>query len=338
MDKFKEILEKAASVLIITHVGPDPDAFCSLLLTGTTLEANYPDKKIVMSSEEQTGGLNFLTGYGKIKLQKLADAIQNDQPDLIIMVDAMNFKRCTRGDDQEIAKLVKEKRIKLAIIDHHERVNIEENNVYINQDSPAAVQDVYEVMFSGIKLNKPVGYAQTTMLGLYSDTGGFAYENKRYRDTLKLVGDLIEAGASVEKTRNLLDRYSTDSMLALSELARNLSHKDDYSFSFVGDDFTKNWQNQGKNFDELKIACGHFANDYIRNIDGRVWGFVVYKDLAGGDDIYGVSLRAMGGTKNVALIANALGGGGHIAAAGTKIKASSVQEVIKAVQSTISQM
>lgn len=335
IDKFKELIENSHKILVITHVGPDPDAFCSLILAGTTLELNYPDKQVLMNTEEQTGDLKPLVGYDKIHLQKLDAAVDDFNPDLIIMLDAMNFGRCTRGDAAAIGQMVKERGIKLAIIDHHEPVGVEANDVYINQNSPAAVQDVYEVLFDQLGLKKPAGYAQTTLLGLYSDSGGFVYETTRFERMFSLASELVAAGAKLETISALLRQFSSDTMQALGELSKNTAHDDDYSYSFISDEFTKSWQATNKSFDQLKLGVAHFVNEYIRNIDGRHWGFVIYKDLAGGDDTYGVSLRSLGGTKNVAKIAEALGGGGHIPSAGAKIKASSVKEALNQVKKVI---
>jgi len=149
------LLEGSESILVITHVGPDPDAFTSLLLMGTTLKVNYPDKQVMMSSEEQTGGLSALSGYQDIKLQGLEAAIDGLKPQLIVMVDSMNFKRCTRQDADAVSKKVKDRGIKLIIIDHHEPVAVQENALYINNDGPAAVQEVYELLFHQLKLKKP---------------------------------------------------------------------------------------------------------------------------------------------------------------------------------------
>jgi hypothetical protein len=124
-------------------------------------------------------------------------------------------------------------------------------------------------------------------------------------------------------------------MSAIGELASNLGFNDDYNFSFISDEFTKRWEDDGKDFEELKLGVSAFVNHYIRNIGERRWGFVVYKDLAAGDNIYGVSLRSISGTKNVAEIANRLGGGGHIPAAGAKIQVNSVKDALEQVKKVI---
>jgi len=247
----------------------------------------------------------------------------------------MNFKRCTRQDADAVSKKVKDRGIKLIIIDHHEPVAVQENALYINNDGPAAVQEVYELLFHQLKLKKPDGFALTTMLGLYSDSGGFINKNPRYADTFELVTQLISQGADLEKVNNLLNCHSLDEMSAIGELAKNLTFKDDFSYSYISDDFTARWEESGKDYEELKMGVSNFVNIYIRNIDERRWGFVIYKDLAAGNNIFGASFRSVSGVKNVAEIANRLGGGGHKPAAGAKFEAESADDAVSRVVSAI---
>jgi bifunctional oligoribonuclease and PAP phosphatase NrnA len=163
--KLKELIDKSQNILITSHVSPDPDSITSVLLLGSTLELNFPDKENTMISEELPDNLRFLPGYEKIKSQPLVEEIDNK--DLIIIVDAMNFGRCTRGDYQRISQAVKERNVPVAIIDHHEAVGVEDNVVYINEGYPAAVEQVFNVCFNQLGLKKPEHYGEITMTGLY---------------------------------------------------------------------------------------------------------------------------------------------------------------------------
>jgi len=326
--KLKALIEGAQRILVITHIAPDPDALCSLLLAGTTLKENYPDKEIMMSSEELTGDLGFLTGYPDIKVQPLYEAIENHRPNLIIMVDAMNFKRCTRNDDQAVAAKVKSEDIRLIIIDHHEPEAIEANDLYVNNSSPAASQDVYELFFNQMELQRPEGYAQTAMLGIVSDTNRFMYDNPRHRDTFAIINDLLDAGASIEQLENQLRRFTKNEMTVLAELSANITLENDFTYSFISDEFKTEWLNSGKTPEELKLGCQIFVNEYIRNIGANLWGFMVYPDLLGGPDLYSASFRSVSTAKDVAEIAKSLGGGGHKASAGAKFEAGSVKEAV----------
>ena len=333
--QINELIQAADSILITTHISPDPDALCSLLLMGTSLRHNFPDKEIIMSVEELTGGLNYLQSYDQIQTSDLAESLLKHKPQLVIIVDAMSYLRCSRGNPENIERARMSVSPKLIIIDHHEPEGRDEADVYINQGSPAAVQDVYEVCFSMLGLEKPEGYARTTLLGLYSDTGGFVYDNPRYRETYKLLIELLDAGESIEHIKNDLDQYSSESMIALGEIASNVRVEQDYTFSYLSDDFMKSWKSENKQFEDVHLAVGLFANHYLRNIEGRTWGFIIYPDIRAGDGCYGVSFRSVAGAKDVAAIANKLGGGGHKPAAGAKFKADNLERAIDIIKSAI---
>jgi phosphoesterase RecJ-like protein len=330
---FKELLEKSNRILITSHISPDPDSVCSMLLLGTTLELNYSDKQINIISEELPEDLEFIAGYEKLHKQDLAEAVENT--DLVIIVDAMHFGRCTRNGSDIVSAKVKEKNIPVVVLDHHEPVGIEESAIYINHGFPAAVQEVYEVLFHKLELHNPEGYAETTMTGLYSDTGGFAYFNDRYKDTLSLIEELLDAGVKVELIRNKLNQYTEDQMTVIGELARNLTHENGYTYSYVSDDFLNEWLESGKEPRSLNVGSKIFLNNFIRNISGRPWGFVVFRDPLLADSYFSVSLRSVGGKPDVSQIASKLNGGGHKAASGGKVQASNINEALLKIKEAI---
>ena len=337
IDKFKELLQQSNKLLVSAHTSPDPDAVASLLLLGTTLEANFPDKQVSMVLEEEPDGLDFLSAYDKIRFQPMLEATEELKPELIILVDSNGYDRVSRHDGQKIKDYIAANGVKTAIIDHHEPDDKDEADVYINSGNPAAVQEIYELCFDSLRLKKPEGYAQTTMLGLYADSGGFAYQNPRFRQTLVLATDLVDAGANIEQIKNHINQYTEEGMRVIAELALNLSHGADYTYTYLGDDFVTGWVQSGKSLPALHSSRKKFVNDYIRSIDGRQWGFVISLDPQEDERTYSVSLRSVGGGKDVADIAKKLDGGGHKASAGGKVQAASVEEALQKVQEVISQ-
>lgn len=333
--QLKRLIEASSRILVTSHISPDPDALCSLLITGTALTKNYPDKKIIMLSEELTGGLNFLKHYPEIIQRPLQNAIAEFRPELIIIVDAMNFSRCTRGDVQPVQRLAKDSGAKIAIIDHHQPEGIEPGALYINNGSPAATQDIYQIFLNSMGLEKPDGYAETALLGIISDTARFLYDNPKHRDTFSVVSELLDAGASIEELENKLSRHTIDEMQVLSELAKNLTSEADYNYSFVSDGFTEKWIKNNLSNDNFKLGCETFVSGYIRNIGRNLWGFIVYPDLSAGSGRYSVSFRAVADSKDVSRIAKALGGGGHKPAAGAKLEADSVERAINKIHKVI---
>jgi bifunctional oligoribonuclease and PAP phosphatase NrnA len=173
------------------------------------------------------------------------------------------------------------------------------------------------------------------MTGLYSDTGGFTYLNDNYEKTLDLVKELIKEGIKVEQIRNKLNQYTMDHLRVVNELFANIQNGNDYTYSCISDDFVNYWLEKGKSFSSLQIGTKIFTDYYLRNIEGRPWGFIVYPDPLLGDGCYSVSLRALNGYKDVASLANKVGGGGHKAAAGAKIKAASSEEACRLIITSI---
>lgn len=336
--KLKELIEASGKILITSHISPDPDAITSILLTYKTLRKNFPGKEIIMALEEEPLGLSFLSDYDKIKFNPMPAVLAQMHPDLLIILDGNNYNRASRLHGDDIREFITRSNIKTAVIDHHEPAGKDETDVYINRGSPATVQDVYEICFNGMELQKPDGFADITMLGLYSDTGGFAYANKRHTETFKLADELISAGANIEEINNLTNQYTDNDMLVFAELAKNAGHQDDYSYSFIRDEFVSDWLKNGLSATELHKGTEAFVNGFIRNIGGRKWGYITYKNTLGGDNNYSVSLRAVGTTKDVSEIARKLGGGGHKPAAGAKFEANSIEEALDKIKTAISEV
>lgn len=336
IQNLRQAIETADRILITSHISPDPDAVASVLLAGTTLQTSFPNKKIEMVLEEEPDGLDFLMGYGDIKFNSLLKALEAEKPNLFIMLDTVNFDRCSRNDGRAIRGWLKANDVKTAIIDHHEPTGKDTTDVYIYQGSIATVQDVYEVCFDHLGLKKPGGSAETTMLGIYSDSGGFTYTNPRHQQTLAIVNTLLDEGVDLEALKNKLNQYSRPQMQALAAFAGNISGQNDYSFSFLSDEFVAKWQTNGNSMAALNTIAGFFVNEFIRNINERKWGFIVYKNPLAGENMYSVSLRSQSGIKDVSQIANKLGGGGHEPAAGAKVNAEGLQEALSKVKQAIS--
>jgi len=335
-DKFKQLIDEAERILITSHVSPDPDAVASVLLLGTTLELNFPDKKVEMVLEEEPDGLSFLEGYEQIKFEPLVAATESFKPDLIILVDVANFGRASRKGGLELKEYVKKSHAKLVIIDHHEPEGRDESDLYFNSIKSATVHEIYNIVYSKLHLKKPGNSAQIAMTGLYGDTGGFTYIDASNVDAFELAAELVREGASVETLKYQLNQFSEDQIQVVCELSKNLSHFKDFTYSFLGDEFVSNWQKSGKQQAALQRANKIFIDNYIRNIDGRNKGFIIYRNPLEGDDMYSISFRAARDSQDVSKLALMLNGGGHKSSAGGKVQAKSVEEAIDKVKEIIS--
>lgn len=338
-NKLLELIENSQRILVTSHISPDPDAICSALLVGNTLKHNFPANEVVVVLEEQpTRDLSFLTGYEQIKFQPLIQPLNEINPDLLIITDANNLERVSRSNAAEIRNyLVANKdKIKTAIIDHHEENDAEPVDAFINTKRPATAEEIYVTFFEQLGMKKPDGYAETTLLGIISDTQRHKFDHPGYRETYRIVTELRDAGASIEKLESKSENYNKNELEALAHLAGNITNSGKgYTFSFITDEFYQSWRAARRPDSDLKMACEDFVDRYIRNFESNQWGFLVSPEPMSGDDWWGVSLRAISGAKDVSAVARALGGGGHKPAAGAKIQANSVQEALEQVKEAI---
>lgn len=337
-NQLQNLILQTNKILVTSHISPDADAVCSSLLLAETLRANYPDKTIRLVLEEKPSqDYSFLSNYQSIEFQSLLSALQENLPDLLIIVDANKFSRVSRNDAEKIQDLITEKNMKTAIIDHHEPADKDRTDVFINNLAPASAQEIYSLCFERLNLKKPAGYAEITMLGILSDTRRFKYHNPMHRDTFRIVSDLIDANADIEKLENQISRYSPAQLEVVSHLSTNaVSTQDGYNYSYVEDEFAAAWLTSAKNIDDYKTGCEVFINQFIRNLGSNTWGYVVYPDLIAGQGNYAASFRALWG-KDVSLIARALGGGGHKSAAAAKVAADNIQALIQRINQIIKQ-
>lgn len=335
--KFKELVSSAKKVVITSHTSPDLDAVGSSLLLAETLRANFSGLEFRHILEEHpAGNLNFLHNFQTIEFLPIFATLETYKPDLMIVVDANNYGRISRNESDKVRELVGKNHITTIVIDHHEETTKDDVNLFLNEHGPAAVQEVYRLCFTKLGLKKPEGYGDMVMLGLLGDTGRFKYANPAHRETFAIVDELIDNGVSIERIDDKLQRYTPAQLKVVAELLNNLSAKDGYSFAYVSDAFRDKWLADRMPVEDFKLACGLFVDQYIRNVENREWGFAAYPDLLNTAN-YAGSFRASNGTRDVAAIANILGGGGHKPAAGAKFPAKNMDEALAKIHDAIKQ-
>lgn len=341
MDKIeaiRKLIQDSKRILITSHISPDPDAISSVLLLGRTLRANFPGKDIKMVFEEQPNrDLNFLEGYGEIDFLNLLQMAKKFMPELFIILDANRYDRISRADGQKLHQFIESNNVQTTIIDHHEEAGRDDSDFFINNKRPATAEEIYVLLFEQLKLKKPTGFAEAALLGIISDTQRHRFDHPGYRETFRIISDLLDAGASIEKLENKLEKYNKNELDVLCHLVMNITDGGKgYTYSFIDDQFTKKWLATNKPYADLKKGCELFSNQFIRNFEGNGWGFIVYPDVISGPGYYGVSFRSLSGVKDVSAIARQLGGGGHIPAAGARIEAKNLEAVVQKVQQAIS--
>ena len=107
--KLKKLIERADNILIITHRGPDFDAFASSLILKSYINTFYPKKNVVFKTKQNPSQ--------KIPLMDEITIVQEfntENEELVIIMDAGGWGMCVqKGDTIQVTKA------KVAVIDHH---------------------------------------------------------------------------------------------------------------------------------------------------------------------------------------------------------------------------
>lgn len=325
-------IQNSNRILITSHISPDADAISSSLLVALTLKLNFPVKVIRLVLEEKPAqDLSFLSGYEEIEFGLLSDVVVSFKPELLIITDANSFPRVCRKNFEMLEKSLAALGAKIVIFDHHELDGAIQSDLLINDKRPATAEQVYATLFTDLNLKKPDGYAETTLLGIISDTQRYRFDHPGHRKTFAIVSDLLDAGASVERLEARTEQYTTAELHIMSQLLANISNSGKgYTFSYISDELAAKYASE-IDYIALKNTTEEFVNRYIKYFEGNKWGFVVYPETASGSGWWGVSFRALTGSRDVAALAKQLGGGGHKSAAGAKIQAETAKKALEKV-------
>lgn len=326
----------AKSILLTSHLSPDPDAICSLLLLTKTLALNFPDIQIYATLEDDPNIIEGLEGIEIVHHQSLDDAVRHTNPDLIIVTDTNRLSRVSRIGSNLLQELVS-KHVKTVVIDHHDETGKDSFDIELIDDNiPAATQMVYEICFNKLSYEKPDSFAKLTMLGIVADTGGLRYGGKDYTVTKKIIEQLTSEGVNIESAEKVLNRLNPLQESVVKSLTKNFRVELDYSFSFLDDAIRQKWKEENQSPGAFKAAKNIFINNSLAGARGKNWGFCVTPSMTLGDGHYDVSFRSLPGTVNVAMICQKINdGGGHENAAGTSIEASTIEEALDLVKQAI---
>jgi bifunctional oligoribonuclease and PAP phosphatase NrnA len=278
-------------IVVVSHERPDGDAVGSVLTLGRALRARGADVTLPL---EPPAFLAFLAEEGE-----LSPPLASFAPGTLLVVVDADLARTVGAPHEGAAARI--------TLDHH-GTNPGEGDVAVVAPQKAAavllVKDVVDAL--GLRWDRSL--AEPCLVGLVSDTGGFRFANTD-RTALEVAAELIEVDGL--PYAELLDRLRLRSpgyypMLALvmatvrfHEEGRVVSAHQTAAMRASlggadpdGDDFV----NVIRDADGTKVAL------FLREVEGGVK----------------VGVRSRGGVSAQA-ICLALGGGGHVAAAGATL-------------------
>ena len=295
LDNILEEIDKAESIVILTHENPDGDAIGSSLALYNALK-NYGKKPDIIIPEFPRT-FDFLAGVDEIK--KESDVAKYD---LAISLDCATIKMLNG-----FANYFEDAKVKITI-DHHNTNTMYGDYNYVSGDAPACAQIVLIALeYFKMEITKDIGTCLLT--GIITDTGGFKYSGVT-AETFELVAGLLNKGINVSKIYKKVLQTKTRANFELRKIAANrLEFFEDGKIAFTY--ITKE--------DEESVNAENGDHEGIVEIGRDIEGVEVSVFLRQTDKGCRVSMRS-NEYVNVSDVCLLLGGGGHMCAAGCSMQ------------------
>lgn len=183
--QIRQAIFQAEYILVITHVGPDGDAFGSLTAMGQVL-AQWGKRATLVCDDPVPGRFRYLPLIETVR----TTPDSGGHYDLIIAVDCGDEKRM----GQAYANLPTPAPF-LINIDHHITNTYFGDINLVNPEATSAAEMLY-LLFVELEVTITVDIALSLLTGLVTDTLGFRTRGVSSR-TLRIGSELIDAGADL---------------------------------------------------------------------------------------------------------------------------------------------
>jgi phosphoesterase RecJ-like protein len=298
---FRQQIDAAQRILLLTHVNPDGDAIGSLLGAANTLRAFGKELICLLASPAPTytarlPGAEWLTVYRR------GDALP--EADLTWMLDTATPARIGAISDEHLPALLARP---LMITDHHVT---NEGGGRINLIDPSAASNADLLFRLLVAMGLPVNQEAATCLylGLITDTQSFQLASTTPQ-TLRTAADLLAAGANRKLVIDAVYFSIPESTMRLTSLALSSMEREGGLI----------WASIRQDQQRTVRAGDEAGDDTIMRMQ-RVAGMRIaclFKERYDGS--VKISLRSLAPI-NVAAIAQLWGGGGHAQAAGATLQ------------------
>ena len=292
--KFKEQLNEASSIALISHLDPDGDNLGSLTALSKSL-LNLGKKVYPIEFDKIPENLKFLPNLG------LLSDNTDINIDMIICLDCANYERLGQIDE-----LFNKAKYRINI-DHHQSNEFYGDVNIVKKGYSSTCELVFDLIN---EINLPIDkeISMSLLTGISTDTGRFLY-SATTADTLAKASRLVENGADMMKINELIYQSKKfEAQLLENEILSKTEIYNDYvAFGFVMTDQLNKYN--------VEISDIDSVINTFRDTD-KIKISVLIKQQT--ENEYKVSFRSKGNI-DVGLIAKNLGGGGHKNAAATKI-------------------
>ena len=290
---FNEIYKKIKeydNIVIVRHIGVDPDALCSQIALRDSILLTFPNKNVIAIGN----GSGKFSSFGKL------DKIQTFSNALLIVCDTPDMKRLDSARISDFSYSIK--------IDHHPFIEKFCDLEYIDDTKTSASEIILSMIFSTPLLCN-LEIASTLYAGIVSDSNRFLFNNTS-TETFSLLAKLLK-----EYPISLEDVYKKLYMRPLAEvrlegyIASNMIVTE-HGLGYI---VLKNDLLVSLGVDSA--SPGNMVNhfNYIKEV--IVWATIT-EDVKNG--VFRISIRSRGPIINE--LAEKYYGGGHKMASGARVK------------------
>ena len=302
LKKIAKIIKNSNKIGLFTHINPDFDALGSSLSLFYALKLLKKDVHIFIK-DNLSASQKLLIDENNIE----KNCEVNDF-DLLISTDTPSIERL--GDFGDMFKNFPN----TIVLDHHVNDNLKGKYNYIDQ-SMSSCSEISLAIINALKIKLTKNIASLLFMGLSADTNSFINSNTNSNSFISAY-QLSLAQAEILKINEIQYRMKSLKEIELEKYLLNnfvLSNGIIYCLMPL---------KQLEKLDAIKSDCDFFSSKLI-SIQGANIAFSV---IESSPNFYEISLRSKNGF-NVRNVATALGGGGHIPAAGAKVNSESIEKV-----------
>ncbi len=297
LDNILEEIQKANSIVILTHENPDGDAVGSALALYNALKDFGKQPEVVIPKYAKI--FDFLPGTEEILNQGT-----KSQYDLAIAVDCATIKMLNG-----FANYFEDAKVKISI-DHHGTNSMYADYNYVNPDAPACAQLLIVILeYFGIAITKEIGTC--ILAGIITDTGGFKYAGVT-AETFEFTAELMEKGVKVSDVYKRVLQTKTRPSFELNRMATNrieFLENNQIAYTYLTLQ------------DQIDVGAGEGDHEGIVEVGRDIEGVEVSVFIRETEKGYKVSLRS-NEYVNVSDVGMLFGGGGHPRAAGCTLSCS----------------
>ncbi len=315
LESIAQRILQAKSVLILTHMRPDGDAYGSALALAEALErVKIPVQ--VCDESPIPSNLTFLSGVEKVK------KTPKEGYDLVVAVDCSDDQRL--GALQTCFLAAKRKNIDTVNVDHHISNPRFAKYNYVRERAANCMNIAELISYMGIPIDKKI--AEYLLVGLLTDSGNFSHDDVG-EEAFSLATKLTAAGADVcYYNYHLFKKQPKARAKLFGRVMSGIRYYHDDRFAAI-----VVTQREMASCDADEGMTEGFV-DFPLNVESVEVAASVMEVRKGQ---YKISLR----TKNYAdanRIAGVYGGGGHVRAAGCMLFGD-LEEVLDKLSYTVSQ-